>query len=125
MLSQIVKSNLICNKKLDAIDVPYRDPDFFRTTKHFVAPVIQSLEVCWQMRFVRSIADDIFLEIGTYLRNKIAAFAIALYEIIHLGFENLLDMRLFDIIRGDVEADTNGSNDNNAEYCKCQCNTQA
>ena len=120
-----MKSNLICNQKLDAIDVPYRDSNLFRATKHFVAPVIQSLEVCRQMRFVRGIADNIFFEIGTYLRNKIAAFAIALDEIIHLGFENLLDMRLFDIIRGDVEANTNGSNDNNAEYCKCECNTQA
>ena len=120
-----MKSDLICDQKLDAIYVPYRNTDFFRATKHFMTPVIQSLEVCGQMRFVRSIANDIFFKIGADLRNKIATLAIALHEIIHLGFENLLDMRLFDIIGSDIETDTNGSNDNNAEYCKCQCNTQA
>jgi hypothetical protein len=77
------------------------------------------------MRFVRSVADDILFEIGAYLRDKVATVAITLHEIVHLGFEYLLYMRLFDIIGSDVEADTNGSNNNDAEYCKSQCNTQA
>ena len=120
-----MKSNLICNKKLDAIDVPYRDPNFLRATKHFVAPVIESLEVWWQMGFLRGIVDDVFFEIGSYLWNKIAALAIALERDNPSRFRDLLDMRLFDIIRGDIEADTKGSNDNYAEYRKRQCNTQA
>jgi len=69
--------------------------------------------------------NDVFFEVGAYLRDKIMTFAIALEHIVHLGLHDLLDMRLFDIIRGDIQADAEGSNDNYAENRERQRNTEA
>src|SRR5688500_18054510 len=51
--------------------------------------------------------------------------AIALEQIIHLRFDNLLNVRFFDIIRSDIKADPQGANYDDAEYCKRQRDTQA
>jgi hypothetical protein len=120
-----VESDFISNEELDAVNVPYRDPDLLRAAKHFMAPVIQSLQIGRKMRFVRSVADDILFEVGAYLGNKVATVAITLHEIVHLGFEYLFYVGLFDIIGSDVETDANGSDNYDAEYCESQCNTQA
>ena len=110
---------------VDPVDVPYRDPDFLGTTKYHMTPLVETLQVTRQPQFLGMVAQDVFFEVGARLWNKIRLLTIALNEMVHLHFNDLLDVRLFDIAGSDIKADTQGADDEYAEYCECQRNAQA
>ena len=105
--------------------MPYRDTNLLRSPEYLVAPEIEPLQIRRKQSLFGGIMDNVFFEIGSDLRYKIGTLPIALKQIVHLGFDDLLDMRLFDIIRSNIKANTESSNDNYAEYRKCQRNAQA
>lgn len=125
LLALIVEPHFIGNKKFNAIDVPDRDSDFLGTPEYLMAPVVEPLEIGRQLGLLGRIMNDIFFEVGAYLRDKVMTVAIALEQIIHLRLHDLLDMRLFDVIRGDIQANAEGSNDNDAENRERQRNAEA
>jgi hypothetical protein len=118
-----MEPDFIGNKKFDAIDMAYCDPNLVRAPEHLMAPVVEPLQVLWKLGFLSRIMDDILFEIRAHLRDEIATLAIALEQIVHLGFHDLLDMRLFDIVGSNIQADTERSDDNYAEYRKGQGNS--
>jgi hypothetical protein len=69
--------------------------------------------------------DDVFFEVGPLLGNEIGALAVALEQIVHLGFDDLLNVRFFDIVGGNIKTDPQGAYDNYAEYGECQRDTKA
>jgi hypothetical protein len=119
-----VEADFVGNEKFYAIDVPYRDANLFRAPENLVTPIVQTLQIGREMRFLDGIMDDVLFEIGSDLRYKIGTLTITLKQVIHLGFDDLLDMRLFNIVRRDIKTDAERSYDNDAEHRKCQCNTQ-
>lgn len=120
-----MQPDFIRNKKLDPVDVPYRDPDFLGTAKYHVTPLVEALQVSGQPQILGMVAHDVLFEIGTRLWNKIRLLTIALNEMVHLHFNDLLDVRLFDIAGSDIKTDAQGTDDEYAEYCECQRNAQA
>jgi hypothetical protein len=110
-----MEPDFISNEKFHAINVPDLDPDLLGPPEYLMAPVVETLQIRRELRFLGRIANDVFLEFGAYLRYKVMVITIALEHIIHLGLHDLLDMRLFDIIRGYIQADTEGPDDDNAK----------